>query len=376
MFTDALKRAQKNLEEYATAISDPINAQKSLFNQFLMDYCKTSLGESYDLDSSTSLDEYRRKVQATGYKELSVYFESLKKGAYNEILTEEPITWVLTRGTTGQSKIIPVTEKHLSHLIKGGARAVLNTAFRRGGLENMIGGVLNLQFPSNTKVMNIGGNELVFGFSSGTYARLNPMMAGLVLIPRQEEIDSLETGLSISDWEKRYEFIFQRAREEDVVTVMGVAPVQTGFARYLKKKHSLYPKDVWDITVVYTTSVAKIHSKYKPVLRKMYGDVSIVEMYTATEGAFGQQMDDYPYWRPNYDLYIFEVKTSKGTKMLYELKRGEWGSLIISTPILQRYKIGDLVEAAGNNYFRTFGRDTLNTRLEHLAYRKVYGWMI
>lgn len=376
MFTDALKRAQKNLGEYATAISDPINAQKSLFNQFLMDYCKTSLGESYDLDSSTSLDEYRRKVQATGYKELSVYFESLKKGAYNEILTEEPITWVLTRGTTGQSKIIPVTEKHLSHLIKGGARAVLNTAFRRGGLENMIGGVLNLQFPSNTKVMNIGGNELVFGFSSGTYARLNPMMAGLVLIPRQEEIDSLETGLSISDWEKRYEFIFQRAREEDVVTVMGVAPVQTGFARYLKKKHGLYPKNVWDITVVYTTSVAKIHSKYKPVLRKMYGDVSIVEMYTATEGAFGQQMDDYPYWRPNYDLYIFEVKTSKGTKMLYELKRGEWGSLIISTPILQRYKIGDLVEAAGNNYFRTFGRDTLNTRLEHLAYRKVYGWMI
>jgi len=107
----------------------------------------------------------------------------------------------------------------------------------------------------------------------------------------------------------------------------------------------------------------------------MYGDVSVVEMYTATEGAFGQQMDDYPYWRPNYDLYLFEVETGNGLKMLHELKRGEWGRLIISTPILPRYKIGDLVEGMGNNYFRVFGRDKPRTILEHRLYRIMFGWM-
>lgn len=101
----------------------------------------------------------------------------------------------------------------------------------------------------------------------------------------------------------------------------------------MKKKHGKYPRDIWDMQILYTTSVAKIHSKYKPILRKMYGDVSVVEMYTATEGAFGQQVDEYPYWRPNYDLYFFEVETDRETKMLYELERGEWGRLIVSTPI-------------------------------------------
>jgi hypothetical protein len=278
----------------------------------------------------------------------------------------------MTRGTTGVNKIIPVTDAHMDHLIRGGARAVLNTAFKRGGLETLMGGVLNLQFPSNTRAMKMGDQELVFGFSSGTYARLNPMMAGLGLVPRQEEIDALETGLAISDWEKRYEYIYQRAKDEKIITIMGVAPVQTGFARYVKKEHGVYPRNIWDMKVLYTTSVSKIQSKYKPRLQKMYGEVSVVEMYTATEGAFGQQMDDYPYWRPNYDLYLFEVETGNGVKMLNEMKRGEWGRLIISTPILPRYKIGDLIESMGKNYFRIFGRDKPSVEWEHRLYKMLF----
>ncbi len=46
------------------------------------------------------------------------------------------------------------------------------------------------------------------------------MMAGLSIVPRQEEIEALETGLSISDWEKRYEFIYQIAKDENIVTIM------------------------------------------------------------------------------------------------------------------------------------------------------------
>ena len=370
-----MSRAQRNLEEYETALADPDTAQCKLVEVLLRDYCKTEFGASHGLEEGLSLEEYRRRAPVVTYSDLEPQLDAVIQGDYRVLLTEEPITWGMTRGTTGNSKILPVTEKHMDHLIKGGARAVLNTAFRQGGLDTLMGGVLNLQFPSNTKVMNVGGKELVFGFSSGTYARLNPMMAGLQLVPRQEEIDELETGLSVSDWEKRYEYIYQRAKDEKIITIMGVAPVQTGFAWYLKKTHGVYPRDIWDMKVLYTTSVAKIHTRYKPILQKRYGDVSVVEMYTATEGAFGQQMDEYPYWRPNYDLYLFEVHTGTKVKMLHELKRGEWGKLIISTPILQRYMIGDLVESLGKNYFRVFGRDKPRTIWEHRIYRGLYGWM-
>lgn len=375
VFTDALKRAKRNLEEYNTAISDPVKAQESLLKILLEDYNKTSLGELYGLETSLSLEQFQENVPTFTYEDLKPYLDRVKQGEYNALLTEVPITWVITRGTTGNSKVLPVTERHLTHLIKGGSRAILNTAFSSGGLDSLMGGVLNLQFPSNTQIMNIKGKEIVFGFSSGTYARLNPMLAGLALVPRQEEIDALNTGLSISDWERRYEFIYEKARKENIITVMGVAPVQTGFARYIKKKHGKYPKDIWEIKVLYTTSVAKIQNKYKPLLQKMYGNTSVVEMYTATEGAFGQQMDKYPYWKPNYDLYLFEVKTRSGIKMLHELKRGEWGRLLISTPILLRYNIGDFVEAFGKNYFRVFGRDKARTLIEHILYRIIFGWL-
>jgi GH3 auxin-responsive promoter len=376
VFNEALRRAQRNLEEYEEAIADPASAQCKLLDVLLRDYSQTGFGASHGLEEGLSFDEYRKKAPVVAYQDVEAQLEAVRRRDYQVLLVEEPITWVMTRGTTGNSKILPVTEKHMDHLIKGGARAVLNTAFRQGGLETLMGGVLNLQFPSNTRAMNVGGKEVVFGFSSGTYARLNPMMAGLSLVPRQEEVDELEPGLSVSDWEKRYEFIYQRAKDERIVTIMGVAPIQTGFARYLKKTHGIYPKNIWDMKVLYTTSVAKIHTRYKPILQKMYGDVSVVEMYTATEGAFGQQMDEYPYWRPNYDLYYFEVETSSGVKMLYELKRGEWGKLIVSTPILQRYMIGDLVEGLGKNYFRVFGRDKPRTIFEHKIYRMLFGWML
>jgi hypothetical protein len=92
-------------------------------------------------------------------------------------------------------------------------------------------------------------------------------------------------------------------------------------------------------------------------------------MYSATEGVFAQQLDDLPYVSPNYDKYLLEVKTGKGMRMLHELKRGEWGSLVVSSCMFPRYDIGDLIEAAGNNYFRVFGRRNKSTLLEHRLHR-------
>ena len=43
--------------------------------------------------------------------------------------------------------------------------------------------------------------------------------------------------------------------------------------------------------------------------------------------------------------------------MLHEMKPGEMGSLVVSTPILPRYKIGDLILAFQSPYFRCIGRE-------------------
>ncbi len=376
MFEDPIGRITRSLEAWEAGLRDPVAAQEKLLRPLLEGYAKTAYGRGHGADGVSSIVDYRAKFPTVTYRDLAPWFERVRIEGHAVFLDEEPITWVMTRGTTGESKVVPVTPRHLQDLIKCGSRAVLNFSMRNGGLGLLAGGVLNLQFPSNMRVLTQGGREVVYGFSSGTYAKLNPMMAGLALIPRQEEIDALQTDITTKGWEKRYEYIYQKARDKNVVSIIGVAPVQTGFARYVKKRHNKYPKDLWRLKVIYSTSVAKIQQEYAPKLRAMYGDVPVVEMYTATEGAFGQQRDALPYICPNYDTYLFEVETGSGVKMLHEMRRGEWGRMIVSTAMLPRYAIGDLVEALGKNYFRVFGRDKPLVALEHHLWRLLVGWAL
>lgn len=376
MHFEALELIKRNLSCWEESIKDPVTHQQMVLQNLLEVYAKTGYGKKHGAEPGLTIEEYRQKFPAVSYDDLKPWLEEVKTGNYHMFLAEKPKTWVMTRGTTGNSKVIPVTARHLHDLFRCGSRAVLNFCLRNRSFESLRGGVINLQFPSNIETMRVGDQDIKYGFSSGTYAKLNPTMMGFSLIPRQEDIDALKTDLSQKGWETRYEFIYQETVGKNVVSIIGVAPVQTGFARYLKKRHGVYPLDLWKLNVIFTTSVSKIHVKYKPKLRRMYGDVPLVEMYTATEGAFGQQRDDLPYIVPNFDTYFFEVKTGGRYRMLHELKRGEWGRLVISTSMLPRYDIGDLVEGMGKNYFRVFGRARLGTMIEHVLYRALFGWFI
>ena len=80
---------------------------------------------------------------------------------------------------------------------------------------------------------------------------------------------------------------------------------------------------------------------------------------------FGQQLDEQRAWSPNYDLFVFEVLTLSGVKMLHEMRPGEMGMLVVSTPILPRYRIGDLILALDPPYFRCIGRERWWTPLRY-----------
>ena len=112
-------------------------------------------------------------------------------------------------------------------------------------------------------------------------------------------------------------------------------------------------------------SVPGINTRYESTLHALYGSAAIREIYGATEGMFGQQKDEKKAWVPNYDLFFFEVATRSGIKMLHELRPGEMGGLVVSTPILPRYRIGDLIRAYEPPYFRCIGREEWYTPLRY-----------
>jgi hypothetical protein len=359
------------------SLENPQKAQEQILDELLKKYAETDYGKSHDASTIKGVADYQSSFPKIGYKGLLPYFAKVKDGDYKAILPEPPECWVMTRGSTGRTaKVLPATPAHLKQIFTCGARALINYALRKKNFEVFTGDILNLNFPSSVHTMTTDGQEVTYGYSSGTYARLNPMFDRISLIPRQEAIDTLGSGIGRTDWEKRFELVYQQALDKNVTATMGVTPVILAFARYIQHKHGKKPADLWKLKALFCTSVRKIQFKYAPVFRKYFGSAPVVEMYTATEGVFAQQLDDLPYITPNYDAYFFEVDTGRGVKMLHELERGEWGSLLISSCMFPRYEIGDMIEAAGKNYYRVFGRRNTLTLLEHRLYRLFLGWLL
>lgn len=362
------------VKPWYNALRDPGEAQREVLKSLLEDHSKTEYGRSCGATPSLSIEEYQKAFRPSSYIDFEPIIAKVARGNFEALLPEPPATWVMTRGTTSIPKVLPVTRKHLAQIFSCGARAIANHTLRTQHFEILQGRVLNLNFPSRVRSMQFGRVSATYGFSSGTYARLNPAFAGTNLVPSQEEIDALGGGLTKKAWEARFELAYQSAKDEDVRVCMGVAPIITSFARYVKRRHRRPPKEFWRIGAFFCTSVPKIHWKYAPVLRHFYGEAPVVEMYTATEGVFAQQLDDLPYVSPNYDTYLFEVVTNRKVKMLYEMKRGEWGRLLVSSCLLPRYDIGDMIECLGRHYFRVFGRARFHTIMEHVLYRATTRW--
>ena len=358
------------------SLENPAKAQEMVLWDLLKKYGATDYGTDHNAMKISGISEYRKNFPITDYYGYLPYFAKVKEGNYKAFLAEPPECWVMTRGSTGKSKVLPATPTHLKQIFTCGARALVHYALRKESFDVFMGDILNLNFPSSVHTMTQEGKEVTYGYSSGTYARLNPMFDRVSLLPRQEDIDAIGSGIGRADWEKRFEMAYQQALGKNVTATMGVTPVVLAFAKYVQRKHRKKPGDLWKFQALFCTSVRKIQFKYGPVLQKYFGKAPIVEMYTATEGVFAQQYDDLPYVTPNYDAYFFEVDTGREVKMLHELKRGEWGRLIISSCMFPRYDIGDMIESAGKNYYRIFGRRNAMTLLEHRLYRMFLGRLL
>lgn len=358
------------------SLGNPEASQHQLLLDLLNEYAKTDYGRNHQASNTETIDDFRNNFPTLDYNRLNPYLSEVMKGNYISFLSEPLTCWVMTRGSTGPAKVLPATKTHIEQILTCGSRALINHALKNKDYEIFDGRIFNLNFPSNVHTITVNGQEMTYGYSSGTYARLIPALEHVQLLPKQEDIDALGSGIGRHDWENRFELAYQKGLNENMTAVMGVTPVVLSFAKYVERKHGKKPKDLWKLRALFCTSVRKIHFKYAPVLRKFFGQVPVVEIYSATEGVFGQQLDELPYITPNYDKYFFEVKTGRETKMLHELERGEWGELVVSSCMFPRYAIGDMIEAAGKNHFRVFGRRSTLTLLEHRLHNLLLGWLI
>lgn len=339
------------LSSWFESIDDPEAFQEILAKRLIERYNNTEYGAG-----KNAIEEF----PVADYNALKSYLNEVENGNINALLTEPPLFWAMTRGTTSKSKFIPITKTDLEEKMKCGPRVFCAYLLQKMRFDILGGTVLNLNFPSVLGKMKDGKE---YGYSSGFYFKTHTAKYGIDIVPDQEKIDPL-IGLSKKDWEDRFDLAYHEALGKNITMITGVTQVMTQFATFVKKKHGKYPKQLWDTNVLVCSSTAGINTKLKPALKALYGNVDILEVYGATEGIYGQQFDR-PCVTPNYDIYYFEVEVKGKIKMLHEMKKREIGKLIISSSLFPRYKIGDLIKCNGSPYFTVIGRDRRFTVLRH-----------
>jgi len=355
---EMVNRLKGFLSPWHESISSPSQSQQKVLQNLLSGYARTAYGRYHKAKDISSIEEYRQNFPVMTYEQYYPLIQKVMQGDTGLLLYEEPLGWAITRGTTkNDPKFIPMTKTDIEMRVCAG-RAMLNYIATSKDFS-LLGGVnLNLNFPSVAGRMQTGGKEIEYGYSSGIYVKHVSTGTPIRSVPSQEEIDALGGGKTRKDWENRFELAYEKCKNENVTMVGGVAPTASLFARHLRSRHGIFPKDLWKVRILTLGSVAGINTRYAPTFRDYYGREAVVrEIYGATEGMFGQQMDEKRAWVPNYDLFFFEVDTGSKIKMLHEMKPGEMGSLVVSTPILARYRIGDTIRAFKPPYFRCIGRD-------------------
>ena len=269
-YIDASTVLKSFVDPWYESLKNPDKAQETALQNLLKSYGATDYGSGHNAQKINNLAEYQTNFPIVNYQALMPYINQVQEGNYKAFLSEAPETWVMTRGSTGkQSKVLPATPTHLKQIYLCGARAVIHFAMRKENFEVLTGNILNLNFPSSVHTMTKDGKVQTYGYSSGTYARLNPMLSQVSLLPRQEDIDSLGSGISREDWRSRFELAYQQALDKNVTAVMGVTPVILGFAKYLQHKHGKKPADLWKFQALFCTSVRKIQFKYGPSLAEI-----------------------------------------------------------------------------------------------------------
>jgi hypothetical protein len=362
------------VDPWYQGLADPAKAQEMVLEGLLKTYSQTEYGRNHKSENVGSYADYRKAFPVQTYNDFKPYIDKVLAGDTYALLNEEPVAIGLTKGTTGESKLIPFTPTRIKKGLEVQMRSHTNYSLSKHNFEWMSGYRLNLTGSSKVGAIKVGNRELMYGYSSAIGSKfIEKNSKGTPkTIPTQEEMDTLPKEPSKENWEKRYEFAYQKAREINVTWSMMTPNVVVGFGRYILRKHHISPKDIWKMQFVQVGGFANIHTRFAPPIHALYGkSVDIREMYISSEGNFGAQIDDKKAWVPNYDSMFYEVQTINGIKPMHEMYPGEIGILIVSTPTLPRYRIGDLILAFESPYFQCIGRE--NTKLHPYHFGKLIG---
>lgn len=349
----AFERRYKQIQRYAT--HTPELQKKQL--RWLVNHAKdTAFGKKYGFESiltgndGINYKEFTQRLPLQTYDEQKAWIERMLQGEENVLWPGLCKWFAKSSGTTSdKSKYIPVTQD------------ALQRTHMRGGSDAL---AIYLALNPESKVMKrlgkaliLGGSfseeELPKGIKAGDLsATLIQNVAPLANIIRTPSKDIALMG----EWESKLQAITHATMNQNVTSISGVPSWMMGVLKnVLREKGAKDITEVWPNLEVFFhggIAFAPYRQQYKQLIPS--DNMHYLETYNASEGFFGIQSswDDQAMQlivdnRTFYEFIPMEEFAEGSQDMnaipLKEIEIGKNYAMVISTPGLWRYIIGDTV---------------------------------
>ena len=361
------------------SVSDPKNPQVRCLGAVLDSARGTDFAQEHNLSDQMDLEAYRNAVPIRTYDELHSFFSRTAQGE-SGVLTRHAVKQLLvTSGTTGPSKYLPVTaiwEKRVAE-----AQALWRLGLVKDREEVSRGKVLTLVSPPVEGVLPSG---LPFGSNTGRMHARQPWIVRM-RYPTPKGVVGLQDPMvrlyctlrfalqhdvtSITTANPSTILLMARRLEEwsdDLAGDLRDGTLQRGPAASLSpeiqkrlgkktKKHaepsSWKMAQIWNLVSIHCWKGGSASFFLNQFPEALGGDVPVREVgITASEGYFALPLsDEDPGGVAWLGAHLLEFVGEDGQpRWAWELEVGHVYRLIISTTAgLYRYDLGDLVEVVG-----------------------------
>ena len=361
------------------SVLDPRNPQLRCLEAVLDSARGTDFGHAHNLSDQMDLEAYRDAVPIRTYDELQSFFTRTAEGEAN-VLTRHAVKQLLvTSGTTGPSKYLPVTtiwEKRVAE-----AQALWRLGLVKDREEVSRGKVLTLVSPPVEGVLPSG---LPYGSNTGRMHARQPWIVRM-RYPTPKDVVAFQDPMvrlyctlrfalqhdvtSITTANPSTILLMARRLEEwadELSADLREGTVERGPAAALssevkkrlrrKAKKSAVPSSwkmaqIWDLVSIHCWKGGSASFFLDQFSEALGGEVPIREVgITASEGYFALPLsDDDPGGVAWLGAHLMEFVDEDGQpRWAWELEVGKVYRLIISTTAgLYRYDLGDLVEVVG-----------------------------
>lgn len=362
-----------------SSLNNPELLQAQVLKSVLNSARGTLFAENHGLDAGLELEEFRQRVPVRTYSEGQDYFDRVARGDKG-ILTRHTVKQLLvTSGTTGPSKFLPVTsvwEKEVAM-----AQDLWRLGLVKDREEISQGKVLTLVSPAIEGHLPSG---LPFGSNTGRMHARQPWMIRL-RYPTPDAVHQLSDPLlrlyctlrfslqsqvsSITTANPSTILMMAKRLEEwsdELAQDLADGTLRCGPAADLdpklraklerKTKRRLPPESwkmahLWDLVSIHCWKGGAAGFYLDQFPEAIGGEVPVREVgITASEGYFALPLsDEDPGGIAWLGAHLLEFLTEDGEpRWAWELEEGGVYRLVISTTAgLYRYDLGDLVEVVG-----------------------------